>query len=45
MFPAQLRHQVMPFHTPGTRVSVSGNLFLLPPTAENTISEKFDGHL
>ena len=31
IFPAQLRHQVMPFHTPGTRISVSGNLFLNHP--------------
>ena len=31
IFPAQLRHQVIPFHTPGTRVSVSGNLFFNHP--------------
>tara|TARA_B100000073_G_scaffold235249_1_gene196739 strand:+ start:37 stop:762 length:726 start_codon:yes stop_codon:yes gene_type:complete len=45
MFPAQLRHQVMPFHTPGKRISVSGNLFLIKPGSPNTISEKFDGHI
>ena len=31
IFPAQLRHQVMPFHSPGTRISVSGNLYLNHP--------------
>ena len=31
IFPAQLRHQVIPFHTPGTRISVSGNLFFNHP--------------
>ena len=31
LFPAQLRHQVMPFHSPGTRISVSGNLYLNHP--------------
>ena len=46
MFPAQLRHQVIPFHTPNVqRISVSGNLFLQPPGSPNTVSQKFDGHL
>ena len=45
MFPAQLRHQVIPFHTKGTRISVSGNLFLQPPGSPNTVSQKFDGQL
>ena len=31
IFPAKLRHQVIPFHTPGTRISVSGNLFFNHP--------------
>jgi hypothetical protein len=42
MFPAQLRHQVMPFHTPGTRISVAGNLFLNPPGAPDEVSDKYD---
>lgn len=46
VFPAQLRHQVMPFHTPNVqRISVSGNLFLQPPGSPNTVSQKFDGHI
>ena len=31
IFPAQLRHQVIPFKTKGTRISVSGNLFFNHP--------------
>ena len=42
MFPAQLRHMVMPFHTPGTRISVSGNLFLNPPGTPDEVSDKYD---
>ena len=42
MFPAQLRHQVMPFHTEGTRISVSGNLFLNPPGQPDVVSQKYD---
>ena len=42
VFPAQLRHQVMPFHTDGTRISVSGNLFLNPPGEPDRVSEKYD---
>ncbi len=42
VFPAQLRHQVMPFHTEGTRISVSGNLFLNPPGNPDAVSDKYD---
>tara|TARA_B100001245_G_scaffold222545_1_gene194766 strand:- start:42 stop:818 length:777 start_codon:yes stop_codon:yes gene_type:complete len=31
IFPAQLRHQVIPFKTKGTRISVSGNLYFNHP--------------
>ena len=44
MFPAQLRHNVMPYHTPGTRVSVSGNLYLNPPGQPDDISETPNGY-
>ena len=40
IFPAQLRHQVMPFHTPGTRISVSGNLYLNPPNDPDRVYER-----
>ena len=40
MFPAQLRHQVMPFHTDGTRITVSGNLYLNPPGQPDDIQDK-----
>jgi hypothetical protein len=42
VFPAQLRHMVMPYHTPGTRISVSGNLFLNPPGTPDEVSDKYD---
>ena len=38
MFPAQLRHQVIPFHTEGTRISVSGNLYFNQPGSPDDIS-------
>ena len=40
MFPAQLRHQVMPFHTDGTRITVSGNLYFNQPGSPDEVSEK-----
>ena len=43
IFPAQLRHQVMPFHTKGTRISVSGNLYLNPPNTPDAVAPKNDG--
>ena len=32
----------MPFHTEGTRISVSGNLFLNPPGNPDAVSDKYD---
>ena len=46
IFPAQLRHQVMPFHTEGTRITCSGNLYFNPPGHPDDISEnpnRFNG--
>jgi hypothetical protein len=43
MFPAQLRHQVMPFHTDGTRISVSGNLYFNAPGHPDDIADKPNG--
>ena len=44
VFPAQLRHQVMPFHTPNVqRISVSGNLYLNPPNTPDAVAPKNDG--
>ena len=43
MFPAQLRHNVMPFHTKGTRISVSGNLYFNPPGQPDDITDKPNG--
>jgi len=40
IFPAQLRHQVMPFHTDETRITVSGNLYFNPPGQPDDISDK-----
>ena len=40
MFPAQLRHQVLPFHTEGTRITVSGNLYFNAPGTPDAISDK-----
>ena len=40
MFPAQLRHQVIPFHTKGTRISVSGNLYFNQPGSPDDISQE-----
>ena len=38
MFPAQLRHQVLPFRTEGTRITVSGNLYFNAPGTPDAIS-------
>ena len=43
MFPAQLRHQVIPFHTPGTRITVSGNLYFNQPGMPDDISTEPNG--
>jgi uncharacterized protein (TIGR02466 family) len=43
MFPAQLRHQVMPFHTEGTRISVSGNLYFNQQGMPDDISDTPNG--
>ena len=40
MFPAQLRHQVIPFHTEGTRISCSGNLYFNQPGSPDDISDQ-----
>jgi len=40
MFPAQLRHQVMPFHTDGTRITCSGNLYFNAPGMPDDIADK-----
>jgi len=40
IFPAQLRHQVIPFHTPGERISVSGNLYFNHPKDESKTLEE-----
>ena len=40
IFPAQLRHQVIPFKTKGTRISVSGNLYFNHPKAESKTLEE-----
>ena len=37
IFPAQLRHQVHPFRTPGERISVSGNCFMNPPKQKSKV--------
>ena len=40
IFPAQLRHQVMSYKTPGERISVSGNLYFNPPNdTSKTVEE------
>ena len=43
MFPAQLRHNVVPFHTPGTRISCSGNLYFNAPGQPDDIADKPNG--
>lgn len=35
MFPALLRHEVIPFKTPGTRITVSGNLYFKHPSQKS----------
>lgn len=40
IFPAQLRHQVMSYKTPGERISVSGNLFFNPPNETSKTLEE-----
>ena len=36
IFPCPLRHEVIPFRTPGERISVSGNLYFIHPTKKST---------
>ena len=36
LFPAQTRHEVIPFKSPGERISVSGNLYFIHPTKKST---------
>lgn len=40
IFPAQLRHQVIPFATKGERISVSGNLYFNHPKDESKTLEE-----
>ena len=37
LFPAQLRHEVFPYRTPGERISVSGNCFMNPPNQKSKL--------
>ena len=37
IFPAQLRHEVFPYRTPGERISVSGNCFMNPPNQKSKV--------
>tara|TARA_B100001964_G_scaffold237900_1_gene302319 strand:+ start:1852 stop:2592 length:741 start_codon:yes stop_codon:yes gene_type:complete len=39
IFPAQLRHHVMSYKTPGERISVSGNLYFNPPNVPSKTYE------
>jgi hypothetical protein len=43
IFPAQLRHQVNPFHTKGTRITVSGNLYFNQQGTPDDISTEPNG--
>ena len=36
IFPAMTRHEVIPFKSPGERISVSGNLYFIHPTKKST---------
>jgi len=40
IFPAQLRHHVMSYKTPGERISVSGNLYFNPPSVPSKTLEE-----
>ena len=40
IFPAQFRHQVLPFHSEGTRITCSGNLYFNAPGTPDAISDK-----
>ena len=40
IFPAQLRHHVMSYKTPGERISVSGNLYFNPPNVPSKTFEE-----
>jgi hypothetical protein len=40
IFPAQLRHHVMSYKTPGERISVSGNLYFNPPNVPSKTYEE-----
>jgi hypothetical protein len=37
IFPCPLRHEVIPFRTPGERVSVSGNLYFMHPSEKSRV--------
>ena len=37
MFPCPLRHEVIPFRTPGERISVSGNLYFTHPSQKSKV--------
>ena len=37
MFPCMLRHEVIPFKTPGERISVSGNLYFMHPSEKSKV--------
>ena len=37
IFPCPLRHEVIPFRTPGERISVSGNLYFIHPSQKSKV--------
>ena len=37
IFPCPLRHEVIPFRTPGERISVSGNLYFMHPSEKSKV--------
>ena len=37
IFPCPLRHEVIPFRTPGERISVSGNLYFMHPSQKTKV--------
>jgi hypothetical protein len=42
MFPCMLRHEVIPFKTPGERISVSGNLYFMHPSEKSKVEPPRD---
>lgn len=42
IFPAQLRHEVLPYKTKGERISVSGNCYMNPPNQRTTFIKEED---